>query len=424
MRCCIVLVGSELLQGIVPDENGPWLARRLGEAGLEVVAGLLLPDDPEAIRQVVGSWLERVDLVVVTGGLGATPDDRTRAALAAAVDRTLVLDEGALEAIRRRLASGRRRADAAVEVMALVPLGAEVLENPAGLAPGFYLEEGGRRLLALPGVPREVRALVDRHLDRLASRWPGRRPWFWRTLHVCGIPETRLARLVQEHIPSDVQVAYLPHPGWVDLRLGIPGSPEEGTRRLAPVLEELARVLGDALYGRDGESLEEVVGRELVRRSLTVAVAESLTGGAVGARLTRIPGSSRYFLGGVVAYSNASKESLLHVPATLLERHGAVSSPVARAMAEGVRRAFGADVGLSTTGIAGPTGATPTKPVGLVYVGLDGGSRPVVQRFQFSGDRAYNVSRTVTAALNLLRLHLQGRDVGDRAGGGEGARDG
>jgi nicotinamide-nucleotide amidase len=416
MRGAILTIGSEILSGAVADTNAAWLTGRLGEEGLDVVARLTLGDDPQAIEDGVRTWLRRVDLLVLTGGLGATPDDRTRPSVARALGRTLVLHEPSAASIRRKL-SGRGAASAD-ESPALLPMGAEALSNPVGLAPGFLVEDGESCLLAVPGVPAEMRGILDEHLGRILERWADRPRLQWRSLHTCGVPETRVAQLVAPHIPAPIRVSYLPRCGIVEIRLGIASSSPEPSAELAAAAAAAGEALGDAVFGWDGETLEEVVGRLLVRSSKTLGVAESLTGGRVGSAITAVPGSSRYFLGGVVAYGNRAKEDLLGVPADLLKRHGAVSSRVARSMAEGARRVFGVDVGLSTTGIAGPAGGTEDKPVGLVYFAVAEEGRTVAVRRTFRGERGMIVERSTATALDLLRRSLSGRLDEDVESGG------
>lgn len=412
MNAVVLTIGTEILDGSVTNSNAAWLSRRLSADGVRVVAHVTVGDVDDEIEDAVRSWIPRCDLMIVTGGLGATPDDRTRACLARALGRPLVFHEPSANAIRQKLRRISRRMDVWEDAAAHMPLGAEVLENPVGLAPGFLVEEGATRIVALPGVPAEMTAMIDLHLPSVLGRFRPGGVYKHRTVHTSGVPETHLVEKVAPVLPEGVEASYLPHHGRVDVRLRMEGEESVVDRVLGETAERVAAELGDCVYGRDGATLEGVVGELLVGSSKTLAVAESLTGGALGAAITRVPGSSRYFQGGVVAYSNRAKEELLGVDGGLLREHGAVSAEVAVAMARGARKAFAADIAVSTTGIAGPTGATPEKPVGLVYIGIDDGGGPVAVERRFGTDRSVNVRRTVNTALNLLRLRLLGRPVG------------
>ncbi|MBU1702369.1 MAG: CinA family nicotinamide mononucleotide deamidase-related protein [Candidatus Eisenbacteria bacterium] len=406
MNACLISIGSELLDGSHANTNALFLTRFLAREGFTILRVISVGDDPEEIRDTLDEWLGRTELVVLTGGLGATPDDQTRSGVARACRRRLALHEASAENIRRRLRHRSGPGGLPEESSALLPLGAEALENPKGLAPGFALEERGTLVVALPGVPSEMEAIWGLHATRLLERWSGERLRRWRTLHTCGLPETEVVNRVFPVLSPEVEVGYLCQPGLVDIVLGLSGVEPELSRNLAAVTARVAEVMGDAAYGQDGDTLEGVVGKLLSSSSRTLGVAESLTGGTLGSWITREPGSSRYFLGSIVAYSNRAKEDLLGVDPGLLREHGAVSPQVACAMAQGVRRKLGSDVAVSTTGIAGPSGATPAKPVGLVYVGCAEGPHCRAFPFQFRSHRVGNIERSVVAALNVLRLVL------------------
>jgi nicotinamide-nucleotide amidase len=422
MKVCILTIGTEILDGSTDNSNARWIAERLTEEGVQVMAQISVGDDPVQIEDAVKTWMTRADLVISTGGLGATPDDKTRQSMARALGRKLVLHEATAKLIREKIQRLRPGTETPEDAAALLPMGAEVLDNPVGLAPGFLLHEGAAGLLVLPGVPREMEEMIHLHLSEILSRRPRDRVTKHRTIHTAGRPETFLAGVVEPLLPPEIHASYLPHYGRVDVRLRMEGTDADVTLALASAVETVSDALGNAVFGLDDETIEEVVGKLLVDSARTLALAESLTGGSLGSRVTRVSGSSRYYLGTIVAYSNRAKEDLLGVDPEILRTHGAVSDAVARAMARGARKALGSDIAVSTTGIAGPTGGSPDKPVGLVYIGLDDGKRPLAFRRQFGTDRQLNTERVVVTSLNLLRLALIG-ELRDESGEGDPSPD-
>lgn len=413
----IISVGDELLFGQTLNSNGAWLGERLHHLGFEVSARFVVRDLEEDILAVVVRSARDFDLTLVTGGLGPTPDDLTRDAVAKGLGLKLSVDEhilARLEARSRRL--GLERPAAGMEQMAQVPEGATVVPNPHGAAPGLAMLHGGSVVVLLPGIPREMREIFDSGvIDLLARRFQGDlRPAFHRTFHTSGIPESRLAEIIGGRLPPDispVSLAYLPHVGGVRLRLTARGvrNPEEAEALLDGVQRYLDPILRSYGYEAESGELSEAVGRALSATGLTLAVAESCTGGLVAKGLTDHPGSSAYFLGGIVAYEDSVKTSLLGVSRELLEKGGAVSEGVATAMARGVARALGANAGIGITGVAGPGGGTDEKPVGTVCYAafLDG--EDVVKTTRFLGDREDVRNRAAAAALLLLHGLLEER---------------
>jgi nicotinamide-nucleotide amidase len=408
MAAEVITIGSEILAGHTLEGNLLPIVRALAAEGVPVTRHVVVPDERAAVAEAIRLALGRSRAVLVTGGLGATPDDLTRGVLASLLGRKLTLREGLLAEIRRKHEARGREMSPAAEVMALLPAGAHALANRLGLAPGFHLETDGRHLFALPGVCAEMRAMLrEEVLPRLRAAGLGT-PRPAHLLRIVGIPETNLAQEVEPRLGERVTVAYLPSAGRVDLRLAAPPDPD-GEVALQQTLARLTGRLGVHIYARDETSLEASLLALLAERGLSLAVAESLTGGLLGGALTRVPGSSRAYLGDIVAYSNTAKETLLSVSHRVLAQEGAVSAATARAMAQGARRALGASVGVSTTGIAGPSGGSAEKPVGLVYFGLCDGRRQHSFRYRLGGDRAMIQDLSVTLALNMLRLHLLGR---------------
>ena len=404
----VVTIASEVLSGHTREANFQTIVRFLAREGMRVTRHVTVHDDRSAIGEALRQALARSEVVVATGGLGGTPDDLTRGAIAAVLGRKLGLREPLLEALRERFRARGAALPPAAEVMALLPAGARPLANRVGLAPGIHLEIDGRHLFALPGVPEEMEAMLAEQVVPELRRTGLGMPWPQITLRTVGVSETTLAQWVEPLLGEGVRTAYLPSAGRVDVRLEAAAGPG-GQRALRETEERLRGRLGPALYGANESSLEAVVLQGLRQRGLTLGVAESLTGGALGGALTRVPGSSAVFRGDLVAYGNEAKESLLGVSSRILETHGAVSGETARAMAAGARRAFAASVAVSTTGIAGPDGGTAQKPVGLVYCGLSTPQSNVSFRFQFGGGREMIQDRSVTLALNVLWLHMQQR---------------
>ncbi len=409
----ILTVGTELLLGQIVDTNAAFMAQRLAEAGIDLFFKATVGDNEGRIEAALREGLHRSDAVLCTGGLGPTEDDLTRDVIAKVLGRPLRLDEGVLAHLRARFAARGIPMAENNRKQAYVPEGAEVLPNPRGTAPGLYLTTPeGKVVVAMPGVPSEMRPmLTEQVIPRLRERFRIVGRIRSRVLRTCGASESRVDHLIGDLFRSqrNPTIGVLAHAGEIHVRLTAKGETEGEIDGLLDDLEgKLRQRIGPLIFGRDEEELEEVVGRLLRDRGLSLAVAESCSGGLVAHRITNVPGSSRYFDRGVVAYSNRAKTELLGVPPELVAAHGAVSPEVARAMAEGARRLAGADFGVGITGIAGPDGGTAEKPVGLTYIGLawDGGSQATEHRFL--SDRAVNKVRASQMALDLLRRRLLG----------------
>lgn len=372
MHIELVTVGTELLLGFTVDTNGAHLGRTLAEAGIRVVRRTAVPDDPAAIASAVRDALQRTGWVITTGGLGPTRDDLTRPVLADLFRRPLRFDQDVWGDIVARFRRLGRELSAANRPQAEVPEGGVVLRNRWGTAPGLWLEGELGTVIMLPGVPREFRKLLEHEvLPRLRDR-AGGRVIRSRTVRTTSLPESAVGQRVGpiEDALQPVSVAYLPGHEGVDVRLTVwDAEPAAAARVLDEAAARVAALLGDHVYGEDEEDLAAVLLEGLRQRGLRLAVAESCTGGLVGARVTDIPGSSDVFAGAAVCYDNALKTGLVGVPAELIASEGAVSEPVALAMAEGAARRFEVEAGIGVTGIAGPAGGTPDKPVGTVCFG-------------------------------------------------------
>ena len=409
LKAEIITVGDEILSGTTLNSNAAVLGRKLLEVGVVPEWGSVVADDARDIARAVLHSAKRASVVIVTGGLGPTPDDVTREAIAGAARRRLVLRQDLLDEMRRLWAARGLTMPESNTRQAYLPARSRVIPNPVGSAPGFRLKIGAADVFVLPGVPAEMSAMLrDTVLPALVARARGRVRKY-RTLHTIGWPESAIAERISRKLQSsgDWSLAYLPQRGGVDLRVGAAGSPARVGRILAGTVGQIRKILGPVVYGVDEMSLEALVGRQLRRRGWTVSVAESCTGGFLSNLLTQMPGSSAYFDRAVVAYSNRAKTSLLGVSPMTIRARGAVSGEVAVEMARGVKRLSKTTLGLSVTGIAGPGGGTKSKPVGLVYIGLAVGRSARAFRFQFPGDRRSVKYRSSRAALNLLRLYLR-----------------
>ena len=408
----LLTIGTELLLGQIVDTNASWMSQRLAEAGVDVYYKSTVGDNWGRIEAAIRLAMSRADVIIMTGGLGPTEDDLTRDVLAAVLDRPLRLDPHVLTAIEQRFAHRRVAMPENNRKQAMVPEGAEVLHNPRGTAPGLLIRHQGCALVCMPGVPSEMKPmLLDQVIPRIRQAFGIQSQIVSRVLKTCGISESTLDQRIGDYFREmrNPTIGVLAHAGEIHVRLTCKGEdPGEIAAKLNDLEAKIRARLGHLVFGRDEETLEAVVGRLLRERKATLAVAESCTGGLVASRLTDVPGSSDYFERGVVAYSLEAKERLLDVPADLVERHGTVSLEVARAMAAGVRRMSGTVLGLATTGIAGPSGGTPEKPVGLVCVALAWGSGEGAREFRLLGDRGQVKYRGAQMALEMLRRHLLG----------------
>lgn len=413
-----IAIGSELLVGGRSDSNSLFIADALAAIGFEVRFKTIVGDDQSDIAGVLTTACRRAGIVIMTGGLGPTVDDCTREAVASVTGCRLACRKEALESMRARLAQWGRIPNRGQLRQALIPSKAIVIHNPVGSAPGFALSWRNARVFALPGVPSEMQAMMQRsviplladQLDRLKQTHP--HPITRLTFHTWGLPEsdvdTKLQGLIQKRTP--VVLGLLASPAGVLVSLTTRAHRSINEAVLRSLAEGVRARLREWVYAEGHDTLEEVVGRMLREQGLTVAVAESCTGGLIGYRLTQVPGSSAYVDRGALCYSNQAKTDMLDVPAGLIEQYGAVSREVAAAMAKGMRDRAGASVALSVTGIAGPGGATETKPVGLVYIGLDGGGDDVMTKeCRFHGDRSVIRQRAAQAALDMLRRWLIAR---------------
>jgi nicotinamide-nucleotide amidase len=409
MKAEIITIGDELLFGQIQDSNSSFMGERLTAEGIEVVFKTSVGDDINRMTEAFNIARTRADVIIASGGLGPTTDDLTKKAVVKAFKRNLIFHQDILKQIEE---SFRKRGAPMPQInqnQALIPQGARALANLWGVAPGIFLEDEKTLFFALPGVPAEMMWMLENEvLPILRDRKP-QHFIIHRKLKTTGVSESALYENIEKLIDpaGEIKLAFLPSYLGVDIRLSMETNDREQAQAQIDELEKKVReIAGDLIYGTDDQTLEGVVGKLLLENKKKIAVAESCTGGMIGTRLTNVPGSSQYFDRGVITYSNQAKTELLGVPKETIEKNGAVSEQVAILMAEGVRRLAKTDLGVSVTGIAGPTGGTPQKPVGLVYIGLAHEKGSVAKKFLFGENRYSNRERSAQAALNMVRLFL------------------
>lgn len=409
----ILTIGNEVISGLIQDTNARKLAARLNEIGVWVVRFTSIGDDRAAILEELKRILSRTDVLIITGGLGATHDDITKAVLAEYFEQPLVHNEKVYSMVESFFKKRGKTINDRILSQAEVPAGATILFNEKGTAPGLFFKEENRKVFALPGVPLEMEHLLETWvLPELEGE--GRSKIIHRILNTTGISESGLWEKTGPvaDFEKGVSIASLPSHLGVRIRLTAKGNQKE---TLIADLDRAEEALRDCLqhyiFSLDGETLEEVVGRLLRERNFTLATAESCTGGLISSRITRVPGSSDYFKEGAVTYSNEAKMARLFVQRKTLVDHGAVSEPVAAAMARGIRLSSNSDIAVSVTGIAGPGGGSEDKPVGLTYIAVSDAQGEFVERHVFHQDRGRNQDRAAQAALNLVRLRLSGIDL-------------
>ena len=410
----ILTVGTEILLGDLVDTNSAYLGGRLAALGVSVYRHTTVGDNAERITAALRDAASRADLVITTGGLGPTSDDLTNQCLGEAAGREMVEYPEARRHVDEMFRRFGRKPTPSNYKQAIFPEGSKLIPNPVGTAMGAMLELDGALVATFPGVPGEMRRMFEDTLEPLI-RERSEGAIVSRTLWFTGIGESALAEQVQHLLDaSDPTVAPLAGQGKVRLRITTrANTPEEAEEKITPVANEILARLGDYYFGEDDETLESALGKLLTERGATLALAESCTGGLLAKRLTDEAGASAYFIEGLVTYSNESKERLLGVPNDLLVRHGAVSEPVAGAMAEGVRKVTGTDYGLSVTGVAGPSGGSEEKPVGLVFVGISDEKGTGVERLDLSAWRRSREAireRSANRAFDLLRHRILGQD--------------
>jgi len=403
MKAEIITIGDEILSGQTIDTNSAYIGEKLNHLGIEIIFKTSVGDNIKNISEAIYNALNRADVVITTGGLGPTNDDLTKKAVVKVFRKNLVFHEEILKKVESNF---RKRGISMPKInqnQALIPQGAKALNNLWGTAPGIFIEDGKKLFFALPGVPLEMRSILESEVLKILQK-KTKTKFFQKRLKTTGTAESVIYEKVEKLIKGkkDTNIAFLPSFLGVDIKLTT-----KSEEKLKEVEKEIKNILGNTIYGEEDIALEEVLGKLLLEKKKTISVAESCTGGLIGKRFTNVSGSSQWFERGVISYSNRSKIELLGVSEEMLEKYGAVSEQVAILMAEGIRKISKTDFGLSATGIAGPTGGTPEKPVGLVFIGFAHENDSFAEKFLFGEDRNTNRERTAQAALNLVRLFLE-----------------
>lgn len=407
MEAEIITIGDEILIGQIVDTNSAWMGQQLNLAGIRVKQISSVSDDPAHIVKALDEAKTRAGIILITGGLGPTKDDLTKKTLRDYFGMGWREDADVLKDVEAIFASFGREVTPVNRLQAQVPDGCITLRNKQGTAPGMWFEQDGKIFVSMPGVPFEMKGLMrDEVLPRLKSKF--RLPFIChKTILTQGIGESMLAEKIEAWedslAPLGIKLAYLPAAGLVRLRMSATGDETTVRANVQRKLEELREQIPEYIYGYDDENLQEVLGKTLLAAGKTIATAESCTGGSVGQLITSVPGSSQYYLGGVIAYANDVKISQLGVSAETLRLYGAVSEQVAREMAAGVRMRLGADIGVATTGVAGPGGGTDEKPVGTVWIAVATEKGVKAEKFVLGNKREWNIARAALAALNMAR---------------------
>lgn len=413
MKAEIISIGSEILRGQITDTNANFIAQKLVELGIDVEHISAVKDNPESLLSTLKLALQRSDLIITTGGLGPTEDDITYETIARVLNLKLIKYPEAEEHLRKVLNKIKVKISFSNLKQVYLPEGVKIIINQYGTAPAMILEKDNKIICSLPGVPWEMKKLVVENLiPYLKEKFPPSVIKKSKILKVTGLGESSINELIRDYINNQKNFSFGIYANPEDIQIQITtqaSSEKEADKLLQSSVNQLTKILGNYIYGSDEQSLEEVIGDLLKSKRLKIAVAESCTGGMLGEMITRIPGSSEYFQGGVISYSAQVKEDLLKVPSEIIKKYGEVSRQVAELMAEGVRRCCHSDIGLSITGIAGPGGATEKKKIGLVYMALADGKKTLTQKHQFFGDRQLIRLRSARRALNILRIYLSSK---------------
>lgn len=412
MNAVIVTIGDEILIGQIVDTNSAWMASKLTLAGLHVQEIVSISDDPDHIRSTLDRLVGNTDAIIITGGLGPTKDDLTKQTLVDYFGGSLVMNEEVLHRINDFFASRGRKMIESNRLQAMLPDNAKILPNFEGTAQGMWFSSKDTEIFSIPGVPYEMKPIVEKHIiPSLAEQFDA--PFsMHRTVMTEGVPESFLARIIQkweDRLPPCLKLAYLPRPGIVRLRLTASGDcAREAESLLEDQINKLEEIIGEHVFGYDDVTLQEVLGKLLKDKGLMLSTAESCTGGNIARMITSVPGSSAYFKGSVIAYSNEVKTGRLDVPVRLLEQHGAVSCEVVEAMASGIMSGFGTDTSIAVSGIAGPDGGTEEKPVGTVWIAVGYKDQVRSKLFRFGGSRSRIIEQATLSGMGMLRKLLLG----------------
>lgn len=410
MKAEIITIGDELLIGQVIDTNSAWIAEQLNLYGVEIYQITSVHDEQKQILEALLKAEQSADIIILTGGLGPTKDDITKNVLCKYFNTKLVFHKPAFEQIKERFKNRNISINKLNKDQALVPESCTVLLNKAGTAPGMWFKKGSKIYISIPGVPFEMKYLMEHEiLPRIKDLGAGR-AIYHKTINTHGLPESILAKTIEDWetaLPVNIKLAYLPNPMAVRLRLSVTGANLNILKQqVEEEIEKLKKIIPENIYGFDNETLAEVTGRLLVSNSASLALAESCTGGFISHLITSVPGSSSYFKGSIIAYSNEVKQKILGVDPVSIEKFGAVSEQVACEMAHGVKDLFGVDYAIATTGIAGPGGGTEEKPTGTVWIAVADNRLVAAEKFVFGNNRERNIMRSSQTALQMLRKRV------------------
>jgi nicotinamide-nucleotide amidase len=406
IRVEIITIGDEILIGQIVDTNSAWMAMELNKAGFEIAQITSVHDDAQHIINALDDAQTRADIILFTGGIGPTKDDITKQTLCKYFDTKLILNAEVLRNIEELLKNRQRALNELTATQAMVPENCTVIQNPVGTAPITWFEKAGKVIVSMPGVPNEMKnAMSNEIIPRLRSKFETP-AIVHKTIIVKGYPESALALKIadwENNLPQYLHLAYLPTYGIIRLRISGSSDNELALEfEINQQANQLSEILGDAIVAFEDILLEVLVGKVLKNKKLTLATAESCTGGNIAHKITEVAGSSDYFKGSVVAYSNEIKQQVLHVPEDILVQHGAVSAQTVEAMANGVRQLMRSDVAIATSGIAGPSGGTLEKPVGTVWIAVSTAYETTSRMFQFSTNRIQNIERATQSAFLFL----------------------
>lgn len=409
MKAEIISIGSEILRGQITDTNANFIAKKLVESGIDLEHISAVSDNPESLLSILKLALQRSDLIITTGGLGPTEDDITYQTIARTLNLKLIKYPEAEENLNKIL----KKISPSNLKQVYLPEGAKIIINQYGTAPAMILEKDNKIICSFPGVPHEMKNLIEEYLiPYLKEKFPPSMIKKSKTLKITGLGESSVNDLIRDYINKQTNFTFgiYANPEDIQVQVTTQASTEKEVKKLLQSsVNQLTKMLGNYVFGNDEETIEEVVGNLLWTKKLKVALAESCTGGMLGEMITRTPGSSKYFQGGVISYASIVKEDLLKVLPEVIKKYGEVSEQVARLMAEGVRINCHSDIGISITGIAGPGGATEKKKVGLVYMALADGKKTITQKHQLFGNRQLIRLRASRRALNMLRIYLMGK---------------
>ncbi|WP_420315822.1 competence/damage-inducible protein A [Ekhidna sp.] len=408
-KAILISIGDEILYGQTLDTNSHWIAGALDSLGIRVSKKLTIADTREDILYYLKESEDQADVVLLTGGLGPTSDDLTKPCLVEYFGTQLERNEEMLENIRRLFKKAGREMSEVHEQQADMPANCTPVANNMGTAPGMWFERNGKVIVSMPGVPYEMRKMMEETvLPKLSSMFI-KDSIYHRMIRTIGIGESALAEIIKDwekSLPPHIKLAYLPTMGSVKLRLTTSGESEQTKKEVQNKIDEVLPLINKYVYGFDDEEIEEAIGRMLKTRNLKLAIAESCTGGFLSHKITSVAGSSEWYSGALVPYSNQLKNEQLKVDNKIMEEHGAVSEPVVLALAKNIREVFKADVGVGISGVAGPGGGSKEKPVGTVWIGYSDEKKTVAKKFQFVRDRNINIAYSVVAALNMIRINL------------------